>query len=301
MSERLRYQYGDKTIPELVQLQEGGHLNLEPGFQRQSVWSLTDRRKLVQSILQGYPVPSIFLYRREEGGWPVYDVLDGKQRLETIFMYMKTTGFRRKGFPVRFQFEDDDKPYWYEWTDLKKYHLTAPFLSYRIQTVEVSGDLSDIVDLFVRINSAGKALTSAERRNARFYTSPFLKEAERLARRGQQLFVEYLMSVQQSTDALAQRKRRGEIVRGVLGGLFERKDDRRIFSPEQRRLLWNSDERKACSECGERLDWTNFQVDHIRPYSKGGRTELRNAALICSFCNPSKGAGRRRRKPRKRV
>ena len=49
---------------------------------------LTNRpyTELIQSILDRYPIPSIFLYRREENGRPVYDVLDGKQRLETVFL-----------------------------------------------------------------------------------------------------------------------------------------------------------------------------------------------------------------------
>jgi 5-methylcytosine-specific restriction endonuclease McrA len=35
-------------------------------------------------------------------------------------------------------------------------------------------------------------------------------------------------------------------------------------------------------------------VDHIKAYSRGGRTELSNAALTCGPCNASKGAGSNR-------
>jgi len=108
----------------------------------------------------------------------------------------------------------------------------------------------------------------------------------------QQVYVDYLMLTQQSTDNLAQRKRRAEMIEQLLSGLFEAKDERRIFSPEQRRILWNSDDKKACRLCGTALDWNNFQVDHIAPHSKGGRTELVNAALTCVSCNASKGNGR---------
>ena len=110
------------------------------------------------------------------------------------------------------------------------------------------------------------------------------------------LYADYLLTVQQSTDALAQRLQRAEILRGVLGGVFETKDSRRAFTPEQRRLLWNSDERHECHVCGKALSWTNFQVDHIKAHSRGGRTILGNAALICAPCNAAKGARRKRSK-----
>jgi 5-methylcytosine-specific restriction endonuclease McrA len=44
------------------------------------------------------------------------------------------------------------------------------------------------------------------------------------------------------------------------------------------------------------LDWINFQVDHIKAYSRGGKTDLSNAALICASCNPKKGAGSGKKK-----
>jgi hypothetical protein len=109
------------------------------------------------------------------------------------------------------------------------------------------------------------------------------------ARQDQRIFVDYLLLVQQSTDAVTQRQRRGQVIHNLLGGLFERKDEKRIFSPEQRRLLWNSEDKKVCAICEEPLDWANFQVDHIKAYSKGGKTALSNAALTCGPCNASKG------------
>jgi len=54
---------------------------------------------------------------------------------------------------------------------------------YRIPGIEVDGDLGDIIEVFVRINSTGKALTPQEKRRAKYFNSGFLKEADRLARR----------------------------------------------------------------------------------------------------------------------
>lgn len=74
-----------KNILDLKNLYERGHLNLAPGFQRQSVWTERDRAKLIDSILKNYPVPAIFLYRREDEGNLVFDVIDGKKRTRIYF------------------------------------------------------------------------------------------------------------------------------------------------------------------------------------------------------------------------
>lgn len=55
-----------KSVLDLINLYDHGHLNLEPGFQRQSVWYERDRAKLIDSILRNYPLPAIFLYKRQE-------------------------------------------------------------------------------------------------------------------------------------------------------------------------------------------------------------------------------------------
>ena len=64
-----------------------------------------------------------------------------------------------------------------------------------------------------------------------------VREQERKAKgatTNQRMFADYLLLVQQSTDALAPRKRRAEMIRHLLNGLFERKDERRIFGAERR-------------------------------------------------------------------
>jgi 5-methylcytosine-specific restriction endonuclease McrA len=95
---------------------------------------------------------------------------------------------------------------------------------------------------------------------------------------------EYLLTVLQATDEVSQRRRREEILRGLLQNLFEKKDSERSFSPEQRRILWNSSEARKCQECSKVLTWSDLTIDHINPFSKDGRTQLDNAALMCRPC-----------------
>src|SRR5688572_10184809 len=154
--------YTEPTINQLLLMYRSRQINLTPGFQRKSVWSLRDRQRLIQSIAAGYPIPSIFLYKREERGRLIYDVIDGKQRLETIFMFMGAGTFQREVFDVKLEL--DGELDFYTWSEIKRYapHRRAAFDAYQIQTVQVSGELAHIIDLFVRINSTGKRLTSGE-------------------------------------------------------------------------------------------------------------------------------------------
>ena len=106
----------------------------------------------------------------------------------------------------------------------------------------------------------------------------------------QRIYADYLLTVQGDTDSAANRTRRREILAGLLFSLFEHKDDKRGFSAEQRRILWNSEEKKICRLCKKELHWSDVAVDHIFAHTKGGKTKLENAQLVHSQCNSRKGA-----------
>jgi 5-methylcytosine-specific restriction endonuclease McrA len=76
----------------------------------------------------------------------------------------------------------------------------------------------------------------------------------------------------------------------LLQPLYKYKDDRRIFSQEQRRVIWNNDVTQKCVGCGQKLCWEDFTVDHMVAYIKGGRTRRENARLMCRECNSRKGS-----------
>jgi hypothetical protein len=107
---------------------------------------------------------------------------------------------------------------------------------------------------------------------------------------GLELHREYLRTVLEGTDKLENRRRREQILKGLLESIFQRKDSHRFFSEEQRRILWNSTDERKCAKCGKLLTWGDFTLDHIEPYARGGRAELDNAALLCCSCNARKGA-----------
>lgn len=75
-----------------------GKLDLSPPYQRGAVWGVTRQRMLIRSMIEGLPIGSIVVNNRTAsprtwpdaatGLAPSYAVIDGKQRLLTIFAWM---------------------------------------------------------------------------------------------------------------------------------------------------------------------------------------------------------------------
>jgi uncharacterized protein with ParB-like and HNH nuclease domain len=58
---------------------------IDPDFQRIFRWDIIQKSRLIESILVGIPLPSIFIQQRDDGVW---DIIDGLQRLSTIFIFL---------------------------------------------------------------------------------------------------------------------------------------------------------------------------------------------------------------------
>ena len=65
---------------------------MNPPYQRGDVWGVKRRRNLIKSILMGIPIPSIIVNDRcvaeFSGDDDRYAVIDGKQRIITILMFL---------------------------------------------------------------------------------------------------------------------------------------------------------------------------------------------------------------------
>jgi hypothetical protein len=72
------------SFGELMNLYQSGELDIHPEFQRFFRWTIEQKSRLIESILLGIPLPSIFVAQRRDGVW---DVIDGLQRLSTVFQF----------------------------------------------------------------------------------------------------------------------------------------------------------------------------------------------------------------------
>ena len=73
------------SIGELINLYKDGEMDIHPEFQRVFRWSEYQKTKLIESVMLNIPIPPIFVSQNEEGIW---DVIDGVQRLSTIFQFV---------------------------------------------------------------------------------------------------------------------------------------------------------------------------------------------------------------------
>lgn len=73
------------SINEVVGMYQSSDLETHPEFQRIFRWTEEQQSRLIESIFLGIPIPPIFVAQRTDGVW---DVVDGVQRLSTIFRFM---------------------------------------------------------------------------------------------------------------------------------------------------------------------------------------------------------------------
>ena len=65
---------------------------------------------------------------------------------------------------------------------------------------------------------------------------------------------------------------------------------KRTLGIRDRQILWERAGHKCQNPaCGKRLDFTEMQVGHKTPASKGGRATLRNCVCLCYKCNKLQG------------
>jgi Protein of unknown function DUF262 len=166
----MKYNNREMRIDQIINYFNQHKITLIPPFQRGTVWKLSDRRKLLVNMVQGRPIPAIFLYKQAEGAQFAYNILDGKQRLESLILFVgeerpdlhvQNVGSYFFGKPakreVNFAIELDGKPVKFAQIDDD---LVRAFREYAISTIEIdlddeSASIDEIVNLFIDINQQG--------------------------------------------------------------------------------------------------------------------------------------------------
>lgn len=73
------------SIGEIITMYSNKEIIIDPEFQRLFRWNIGQKSKLIESLLLGIPLPSIFVFEKEDGRW---ELIDGLQRISTILEFM---------------------------------------------------------------------------------------------------------------------------------------------------------------------------------------------------------------------
>ena len=183
------------TISEFYDNYLSGKYRFDVAYQRNSgVWSDDKKSFLIDSILKNYPMPAIFLRPcvDNESGKTIYDVVDGKQRLEAIVAFIEnkiplTTYFSEDDFIDDVNMTAATEIAGLTFSEIKSKNKDFPdyikqFWTYALNIQYLYEQKEDLVaSVFDRLNRNGEPLTRQELRNAKYSESELLTTLRELA------------------------------------------------------------------------------------------------------------------------
>lgn len=163
------------SIGEIVNLYRDRELVIRPEFQRLFRWTLPQKSRLIESLLLGIPLPSVFLNQTPQGVW---EVIDGLQRLSTVLEFMGelrtnddsdllppsrllATEYLPSLDGVMYEAEDPQDP---ELSPGQRLSLKRAKIDLKI--LQPESDRAAKFELFDRLNAGGSVATPQEVRTA---------------------------------------------------------------------------------------------------------------------------------------
>lgn len=230
-------------ISDFISWQRAGSLVLSPIFQRRSVWKPGARSYFIDTLVRGLPVPIIIIREKRSDLLslePAREVVDGQQRIRTVFAFIDPT-----------LLGNDLDPEWDNFLILKDHNpeiagnsfndlprdLQQRILDYEFSVHVLPGGVDDreVLQIFARLNATGYKLTPQELRNAEYFgafkTSMYTLASEQLNRwREWGIFTKYNLArmeeVELTSEFALQMLRRRIIgkTQSALNDVYKEKD-----------------------------------------------------------------------------
>lgn len=209
----MEYTFKEITIQELVNLIDKDKIDLSPSYQRNFIWSPNDQSILIDTIINGYPLPSFFLYEKPDGN---FEMVDGQQRSRTIFRFVKghISSSNNLG-KIKFSESNQDLILCYR----------LPFIL--IKNLRKNDSLKDF---YVLINKRGKHLNVAEVNKSEFHDTNFLRLSEEV------LDYQNFINLNLFSEAVSKRMNDRAFIEELLAylkfGIKEKKDSVELLYKE---------------------------------------------------------------------
>ena len=157
-ADRIRVENKPISVQQMYDMIKSQQLNLNPGFQRRKVWKEKKRKSLlIESLMLRIPLPVFYVYEDEDSVW---HVVDGLQRMSTIYDYMNGK-FELFGI----QYLNNSKGRKFNNLD-QKYKNRITQTTLMINVIDSMTPIQVKYDIFRRINTGGVPLTPQEIRNS---------------------------------------------------------------------------------------------------------------------------------------
>jgi hypothetical protein len=196
----MRYKIFIWTIEKLLATYAKKEINLNPGYQRNDIWTEKSQSELITSIKKGMPIPNFFLHDQPNG---IFDIADGQQRTRTLIAY--EMGEISDSAGVKFNPSDRD------------------FLNYSLAIIIIDKTVTqdEIRDFYVKVNNNGLRVNSPELTKSRYYNSKILKLVEELSELSE---VQSLgLFSQKQEERMLDREFMEELVSQIVYGITEKK------------------------------------------------------------------------------
>lgn len=162
--------YDSRTynINDFLEWHQNNQLELNPKFQRRSVWNDNARSFLMDTIIRGLPIPKVFIRQKINvlTRKSVREVVDGQQRLRTILSFLND------GFTISKKHNSQ-----YGGLYFSQLSEVDPDIQSAILGYEISCDLlvnmpdPQVLDVFSRLNSYSVVLNEQEKINANHFST----------------------------------------------------------------------------------------------------------------------------------
>ena len=146
-----------------LDLERNGQLQMNPPYQRKSVWTHKDKLFFLDTVFNNFPCPAFYIQKDISSNETKYNVVDGKQRLTAIFEFYKG----KLRLPDNM---GDENLNGKKWTDIEKNEVyKRKFLDYVVTVEQLNAiDGNGWNDVFYRLNKNAKTLSRQELRHAQF-------------------------------------------------------------------------------------------------------------------------------------
>ena len=155
-----RVDYESLIVNDLLGSHLRKELDINPWYQRRSVWTRPQKSYLINTLHENKPIPTIYIRHSVdiESEKSIKEVVDGQQRIRSIIEY------KNNAFPANHP--KHNRPVFYHelTTHEKRHYLQSPLsVGYLIGASD-----ENVIEIFARINSVAKTLNPQEKRNALF-------------------------------------------------------------------------------------------------------------------------------------